>query len=281
MKAGTKRALAECLETDDSYSEMVDNDRWTGNGARIGHASARLDMLETRIESIWATLRDHERRIEVTSRKIEITSRKIEITSRKVETTSRKIETTSREIEMTNRVRVGQRNITLSAACPPHIRNRFISIFRRDILGDATSKDREIIGQGNLVADKGNLWADAKLYDREGFVAEDGKQFSPRDDYHVFKQLYGVAPSFAVIIDYTPTILVLEKHATIVSSAHLQTTDNFKERFNVFISSLKDSNYASGYLYSDSPQLKGLLFAYRAFWDAVRTEVSRRKTTDL
>ncbi|RMZ42095.1 hypothetical protein CA14_010596 [Aspergillus flavus] len=135
-----------------------------------------------------------------------------------------------------------------SAVGCSHIRNRFISTFRRDILRDATSKDREIIGQGKPVADKGNLWADAKLYDREGFVTENGKQFSPRHDYHVLKQLYGVAPSFAVIIDYTPTILVLEKHATIVSSSQLKTTDNFKERFNAFISSLKDSNYASGYL---------------------------------
>ncbi|KAB8244865.1 hypothetical protein BDV35DRAFT_394550 [Aspergillus flavus] len=168
-----------------------------------------------------------------------------------------------------------------SAVGCSHIRNRFISTFRRDILRDATSKDREIIGQGKLVADKGTLWADAKLYDREGFVTENGKQFSPRDDYHVLKQLYGVAPALAVIIDYTPTILVLEKHATIVSSSQLQTTDNFKERFNAFISSLKDSNYASGYLVPDSPHLKGLLFAYRAFWGAVRTEVSRRKTTDL
>ncbi|KAJ1713592.1 hypothetical protein NYO67_4241 [Aspergillus flavus] len=97
----------------------------------------------------------------------------------------------------------------------------------------------------------------------------------------ITKQLYGVAPALAVIIDYTPTILVLEKHATIVSSSQLHTTDNLKERFNAFISSLKDSNYASGYLVPDSPHLEGLLFAYRAFWDAVRAEVSRRKTTDL
>ncbi|KAE8342747.1 hypothetical protein BDV24DRAFT_162278 [Aspergillus arachidicola] len=198
MKAGINRTLAECLETDDSYSGMVDDDRWTGNSAWIGHASARLDMLETRIESIWATLRDHSRKMETTSRKIEITNRETQ-------------ERISDLHDMINRI--GQRNITLSAACPPHIRTRFISTFRRDILGDVTSKDWEIIGQGNLVAEKGNLWADAKLYDREGFVAEDGKQFSPRDDYHVFKQLYGVAPSSAVIIDYTPTILVLAGEA--------------------------------------------------------------------
>ncbi|KAB8215134.1 hypothetical protein BDV33DRAFT_208626 [Aspergillus novoparasiticus] len=262
MKAGTKRTLAECLGMDDSYSEIVDDDRWTGNSAAIARVSAALDTINVE-------LRKHQEKISAIDERI----------SKYRERTSDTHERISDLHDMINQF--GQQKIMESAVGCSHIRNRFISTFRRDILDDATSKDWEIIGQGNLAAHDGNFWADAKLYGREDIVAEDGKQCPPRDDYHVFKQLYGVAPSFAAIIDYTPTILVLEKHATIVSSAHLQTTDNFKERFNAFVSSLRDSHYASGYLVPDSPHLKGLLSAYRAFWDAVRTEVSRRETTDL
>ncbi|KAF7624904.1 hypothetical protein AFLA_001782 [Aspergillus flavus NRRL3357] len=35
MKAGAKRALAECLETDDLYSEVVNDAMWTENSAEL------------------------------------------------------------------------------------------------------------------------------------------------------------------------------------------------------------------------------------------------------
>lgn len=59
MRAGTKKTLAECLETDDSYSEMVHDDMWTRNsaGLHIARNSGILDMLETKVEALKAGIR--------------------------------------------------------------------------------------------------------------------------------------------------------------------------------------------------------------------------------
>ncbi|GMG43198.1 unnamed protein product [Aspergillus oryzae var. brunneus] len=63
MRAGTKRTLAECLETDDSYSEMVHDDMWTRNsaGLHIARNSGILDMLETK--GVQATVRSQQQKV--------------------------------------------------------------------------------------------------------------------------------------------------------------------------------------------------------------------------
>jgi len=64
------------------------------------------------------------------------------------------------------------------------LRNRFISAFKRDKLGNATDRDREIIGAGNRWARKGDAVADAQLYQGP----------NGRRDFPVFKKLYGLLP---------------------------------------------------------------------------------------
>lgn len=60
MKAGAKRALAECLETDDLYSEVVNDAMWTENsvGLHIARDNGRLHVLETKVETLQAELRE-------------------------------------------------------------------------------------------------------------------------------------------------------------------------------------------------------------------------------
>ncbi|KAE8361445.1 hypothetical protein BDV27DRAFT_166958 [Aspergillus caelatus] len=280
MKTGAKRALAECLETDELYSEVVHDNMWTGNSASLSIAreNATLPMLQTKLESTLAKLQKHEdtlRKHDDTLRKHEDAFRRHEDARRKYEDTNRAQERKISDLHHTIN-KIGQQNNAQYVVGFSQIRSRFLSTFKRDILKEPSSEDRMLIGQGNIVAHEGNFRGDAKLYNPEGFITEDGEQISPRNDRHVFKQLYGVDPSLAAIIDYTPTVLVLDRHATIISSLKFQTTDNFNERFKIFILSLEASNYASDYLDSYSPRLEGLRCAYRAFWDAVCTEVSRR-----
>ncbi|KNG90110.1 hypothetical protein ANOM_002068 [Aspergillus nomiae NRRL 13137] len=263
MTVGSQRSLAECLETDDLYSGMVHDDMWTGNSMGLGipRDNSTLRMLERKVakmESARAADRAEDKR------QYEATHRRLQ----------EKISGLHYMIDV-----IGRQNHARYIVGYSQMRTRFISIFQRDILKIASSEDRVLIGRGNTAAHDGNFLADAKLYDM-GFVAEDGTRFPPRNDCEVFEQLYGVLPSLAGVIKYTPTILVLEQHATIVSSTHMKTPI-FKERFEAFIRSLAASNNASDYLDSDSPHLEEFRLTYNYFWDAVRTEVSRQEATGL
>jgi hypothetical protein len=64
------------------------------------------------------------------------------------------------------------------------LRNRFISTFKRDKLGNATDRDRKIIEVGNSWAHGGDAVVDAQLY-------QDG---NGRRDFLDFKKLYGLLP---------------------------------------------------------------------------------------
>ncbi|KAE8156794.1 hypothetical protein BDV40DRAFT_309309 [Aspergillus tamarii] len=242
MKVSAKRALSECLESDELYSEVVHDDMWTGNsaGLRIARDNSQLRVFQTQLESLQAELKVNRKEIS----------------------------------DLHNALNeVGQRDYARYIVGFSQIRSRFISTFRRDILKNPSKEDKELIGKGNIVAHEGNFRADAELYECGRFVAGNATQVLPRNDKDVFKLLYGVTPSFAQIINYTPTILVLDKHATIVSSLNMQTTDIFKQRFEEFIRCLMASDFASNYLDSDSPDHRELRLAYRRFWDAIRTEV--------
>jgi hypothetical protein len=61
------------------------------------------------------------------------------------------------------------------------IRSRFISVYKRDFLGDYHAGPGDIIGKGNRDAHDGNAVLDALLY-----------QNGIRNDVHIFKDIYGV-----------------------------------------------------------------------------------------
>ena len=62
-------------------------------------------------------------------------------------------------------------------------RNRFISTFKRDKLGNETDRDRRIIGAGDPLVHGGDAVVDAQLY-----------QCRERRDFNSFKKLYGIFP---------------------------------------------------------------------------------------
>ncbi|GMF78282.1 unnamed protein product [Aspergillus oryzae] len=70
MKAGAKRALAECLETDDLYSEVVNDAIWTENsvGLHIARDNGRLHVLGTKVETLQAELRETQPLCEVNNK---------------------------------------------------------------------------------------------------------------------------------------------------------------------------------------------------------------------
>lgn len=176
MKVSAKRALSECLESDELYSEVVHDDMWTGNsaGLRIARDNSQLRVFQTQIESLQAEHQELKREIEVNKQEIS---------------------------DLHNALNeVGQRNYTRYIVGFSQIRSRFISTFRRDILKNPSKEDKELIGKGNIVAHEGNFRADAELYECGRFVAGNATQVLPRNDKDVFKLLYGVTPSFAQII---------------------------------------------------------------------------------
>ncbi|CRG92007.1 hypothetical protein PISL3812_09061 [Talaromyces islandicus] len=69
-------------------------------------------------------------------------------------------------------------------------RHRFISVYKRDILGENGGDDRMYIHPGNVIVHGGNCKQDAELYSGH----------RPRHDHSVFKKLYGVRPETAVNI---------------------------------------------------------------------------------
>ena len=70
------------------------------------------------------------------------------------------------------------------------IRNRFISVFARDVLNVRTPANKKIIDEGNLKAHGGDISTDALLYE--------GRE--KREDSGVFKTLYGINYSEAAKI---------------------------------------------------------------------------------
>ncbi|KAL4888423.1 hypothetical protein BDV59DRAFT_188597 [Aspergillus ambiguus] len=167
MVAGGKRTLAERLETDELYSEAVRDDLYTENhtGVEISRKNSRIPLLETEI----GQLKDDNKRLE-------------------------------RQVSELHDafIELGQKTDRLFEIGFVNIRNRFLSTYRRDFLGDKTKENQTIIERGNHAAHHGYFQADAKLYlTPGGFMGEDGNVYPPRTDRDTLQLLYGVGPSIA------------------------------------------------------------------------------------
>ena len=78
------------------------------------------------------------------------------------------------------------------------MRDRFLSTFRREFMGDQTVDSQRLINSGYIMALGGNFRVDAFLYqDDSRYVDGDGKVHQPRTDRDTFRLLYGVDPSIA------------------------------------------------------------------------------------
>lgn len=69
------------------------------------------------------------------------------------------------------------------------LRSRFLSTYKRDRLGTASSADYQTIGEGNVFAHAGNALRDAELYTR-----------GERTDFPTYKSLYGLHPGIVTMI---------------------------------------------------------------------------------
>lgn len=74
-------------------------------------------------------------------------------------------------------------SLTLSLDAYKLLRNRFISTFKRDKLGNMNDADKRIIGVGNAWAHGGDVVVDAQLYEGTG----------GRRDFTAFEKLYGMS----------------------------------------------------------------------------------------
>ncbi|GIK00025.1 hypothetical protein Aspvir_004038 [Aspergillus viridinutans] len=243
MIADAKRSLAECLDTDELHSEVLYDNMYTGNDKGLGivREHARIPALETKLEGLQKELYDERK------------------------------ERRDQFSELHNAFnRLAQQTDARFSVRYADIRSRFLSTFRRGFMDDESREDQKVIDQGNVAAHHGFFMADAMLYDPEGFINKHSQQFPPRTDLDTFKLLYGVDPSLAKKIDYTPTVQVLERHAMVRASSRFQMTALFEEKFQAFIRALKATDYAGDYLNFQSDQVAELLFAYQEFWKASR-----------
>ena len=78
-------------------------------------------------------------------------------------------------------------SLTLSLEAYHILRNRFLSTFRRDKLGNATEADFRLISEGNRWAHGGDATADALLYE--------GRLRLWRVDVSTYEKLYGLDPA--------------------------------------------------------------------------------------
>jgi len=142
------------------------------------------------------------------------------------------------------------------------LRNRFISTFKRDILGNATSTDLGIIGEGNQSAECGDAIADAALY-------TDGGE---RSDAKTYTSLYGLHPLIVSQIRHQETIDILNAHATTIACKEKTVSDEFHRRFAHFITVFTEhgDGFEQGYLSGYPTEVTD---AYWEFMRCLNTEV--------
>ncbi|QSS51531.1 hypothetical protein I7I53_06878 [Histoplasma capsulatum var. duboisii H88] len=134
-------------------------------------------------------------------------------------------------------------------------RSLFISTYRRDILLNATPSDHRIISTGNRFVHGGDCKRDAGLYEHPG----------RRRDFDTYVKLYGLHPGIVQSsVSYTPTINLLNRHATIIADKNIKVSTDFHNLFDDFIQSLERSNYDEEYL---NDPMSRVTLAYWAFFN--------------
>ncbi|KAG0133744.1 hypothetical protein HOY82DRAFT_639467 [Tuber indicum] len=203
MKRGAQDALKQTLETEELEVREVIGERFVGNLQGLGLAGlpARVRLLEEQNILQKNKMAAHEAQI----------------------------------AELTHYVFI------LREAGPEYksVRNRYLSVFKRDILKEILKPwDRTIIEAGNVTAHSGDAVIDALLYDGiEG-----------RPDTYVFEALYGLHPFDVKRITRNETIKILNLHAEVKTHRDKTGTNEFYEKFAVFIEAYKRSDPGVDYV---------------------------------
>ncbi|KAI9812980.1 MAG: hypothetical protein M1826_002571 [Phylliscum demangeonii] len=108
------------------------------------------------------------------------------------------------------------------------IRNRFLAVYRRDVLMNATGDDRAMIEVGNGAAHDGDPVTDALLYERE-----------IRFDDRTYISLYGMDWARALRCrDDSKTLQLLAAHATAKADEKQPLESELAEAFEAFLCAL-------------------------------------------
>ncbi|CUS07948.1 unnamed protein product [Tuber aestivum] len=102
--------------------------------------------------------------------------------------------------------------------------------------------DRNCIAEGNVVAHSGGAAIDALLYDGPG----------GRQDWYVFKELYGLHPAGVQKITHKETIEILNLNAR-VKVNEIPGANAFCRRFRLFVVALRMEDRGFNYLQEDLP----------------------------
>ncbi|PUU80230.1 hypothetical protein B9Z19DRAFT_1021720 [Tuber borchii] len=153
-------------------------------------------------------------------------------------------------------------DLTVNSKSYLFVRHRFLVFYKRQnqTLDDF---DRGCIDKGNGIAHAGDARADAQLY----------RGPECRKDFNIYKQLYGFHPDIVLRIDHSPTLALLNLHATIKSDTRRVASEKFYALFAVFIARFEASNFDPTYL--DCADENLVTLAYSEFCGCIKDEVKK------
>ncbi|KAI9785732.1 MAG: hypothetical protein M1839_008749 [Geoglossum umbratile] len=135
-----------------------------------------------------------------------------------------------------------------------HIRQRFLDVFRRDILGSATARYAGNIDAGNAAAHHGDAVADAGLYEG-GF----------RNDKSLMTIIYGISPDQVLFLRRAgdnASIDIINSRATLKADKNIGVPTDVETAFIKYLLILEDH---WGNSPAEDPQ-SALGQAYSEFW---------------
>jgi len=182
-KKEAKDALAIALQDEDLRVEDMRGETFVSNhsGLSLARRSARVPEVEDELALVKTELKTHGAKLVKQDAKLVKQDAKLKTQQVKLKTQQAELKTQQAELtELLNRA------LTSTALQNDYsqVRNRFISVFKRDKLKAANKSDYKIIDKGNMAAHDADALADAALY----------TSLDLRSDTATFEILYGLHP---------------------------------------------------------------------------------------
>ena len=175
-KKEAKDALAIALQDEDLRVEDMRGETFVSNhsGLSLARRSARVPEVEDELALVKTELKTHGAKLVKQDAKLK--TQQVKLKTQQAELKTQQAELT----ELLNRA------LTSTALQNDYsqVRNRFISVFKRDKLKAANKSDYKIIDKGNMAAHDADALADAALY----------TSLDLRSDTATFEILYGLHP---------------------------------------------------------------------------------------
>ncbi|KAI9787957.1 MAG: hypothetical protein M1816_007357 [Peltula sp. TS41687] len=169
----------------------------------------------------------------------------------RVNTLTTEVGTLTTEVEVLREASIGYRQI----------RNRFLDVYQRDVIGDPDARWTKPIGLGNAAAHNGDAVVDAYLY-----------QLGERQDTTLFVEIYGLLPEKVLSLrrsgDFS-SIAVLNARAT-VKAKGAEVPQDVEQVWRQYIMKLEDE-----WGKTPTDPLSALGRAYYRFWDIYNTRCKK------